>query len=63
MGDKATKILLENLLARIIINPETGLGELSGFLTPMEIASLERAKVLLMEKETNALHVTGFSDL
>jgi molecular chaperone HscA len=47
MDRNIAKVLLENLIARIVISPETGQGTISGVLTPMEIEALKIAESLL----------------
>lgn len=49
MEKQIAKLLLENLLARIVVDPETGQGTLQGVLTPMEIEALKTASVSLLE--------------
>ncbi len=49
MEKQIAKLLLENLLARIVVDPETGQGTLQGVLTPMEIEALHTASVSLLE--------------
>lgn len=49
MDKNIAKILLDNLLARIVVDPETGQGTLEGVLTPMEIEALKIASNHLVE--------------
>jgi len=52
--DKSTsRLLLENLLDRVVVDPETGQGTLAGVLTPKEIEALKMASTLLTESGIN----------
>ncbi len=51
MDKKIAKLLLDNLLARIVVDPETGQKTLEGVLTLMEVEALEMASALLAEAE------------
>ncbi len=49
MDKNIAKLLLDNLLARIVVDPETGQGTLEGVLTSMEIEALKMASDHLVE--------------
>lgn len=49
MDKNIAKLLLENLLARVVVDPDTGQGTLAGVLTPMEIEALKMASISLLE--------------
>lgn len=52
MDKKTAKLFLDNLLARVVIDPETGQRTLEGILTPKEFEALEMASALLEESES-----------
>lgn len=51
MDGKTAKLLLDNLLARIVIDPDTGQKSLPGILTPLEIEALEMAADVFADTE------------
>ena len=53
MDKKTAQILLDNLLARIVIDPKTGQGTFPGILTIMEIEVLNMASAGLAGSETS----------
>ena len=55
MDKNIAKLLLENLLDRIVVDPETGQGTLEGVLTPMELEALQMASGLFGQSEHAAV--------
>ena len=55
MNRETAKLLLENLIARVVLDPKTGQGTITGILTPMEIDALRIASTLLAESGTGGL--------
>jgi hypothetical protein len=51
MDKTLAKILLENLLARIVVDPETSQGTIAGVLSPQELEALKLATNLLGDTE------------
>ncbi len=49
MDKKTAKLLLDNLLARLVVDPETGTQSLPGVLTPLELQALKLAAEALAE--------------
>jgi len=59
MDKNIAKLFLDNLLARIVVDPETGKGTLEGVLTPMELEALKMASEHLVESTTAVIPQTS----